>query len=158
VRHADGLDRADSATTGSAATVADRVANWRRAGSVDLRASPAAPLAEDDARHGSKATAAAMVPKALCSAPPPRGNSPSSSSTRSRVYVRTVAQWGVQVAEALDHAHTCGILHRDIKPANLLLDDAGRLWVTDFGLAQIQGNPALTLTGDVVGTLRYMSP
>src|SRR5262249_41343990 len=57
-----------------------------------------------------------------------------------------------------DHAHTRGILHRDIKPANLLLDAEGRLWVTDFGLAQIQGNHGLTLTGDVLGTLRYMSP
>ena len=79
-------------------------------------------------------------------------------STRSREYIRTVAQLGVQVAEALDHAHTRGILHRDIKPANLLLDDQGQLWVTDFGLAQVQGNPCLTLTGDVLGTLRYMSP
>ncbi len=92
-------------------------------------------------------------------APAPRPGEPSSgSSTRSREYIRTAAQLGVQVAEALDHAHTRGILHRDIKPANLLLDDQGQLWVTDFGLAQIQGNPCLTLTGDILGTLRYMSP
>jgi WD40 repeat protein/serine/threonine protein kinase len=97
----------------------------------------------------------------------------SGSSTRGREYIRTVAQFGVQVAEALDHAHTRGILHRDIKPGNLLLDDQGQLWVTDFGLAQVRGNrdglesakpdlqsvnPCLTLTGDIVGTLRYMSP
>ena len=43
-------------------------------------------------------------------------------------------------------------------PANLLLDAEGRLWVTDFGLAQIQGNHGLTLSGDILGTLRYMSP
>ena len=89
---------------------------------------------------------------------PQRRRASSGSSTRSRDYIRTVARLGVQVAEALDHAHTRGILHRDIKPANLLLDDQGQLWVTDFGLAQIQGNPGLTLTGDILGTLRYMSP
>jgi serine/threonine protein kinase len=51
-----------------------------------------------------------------------------------------------------------GVLHRDIKPANLIVDAAGRLWVTDFGLAQVQSDPRLTMTGDLVGTLRYMSP
>jgi hypothetical protein len=71
---------------------------------------------------------------------------------------RRIAELGVQAAEALEHAHQLGVVHRDIKPANLLLDSRGKLWVTDFGLAQVQNDARLTLTGDLVGTLRYMSP
>ena len=50
------------------------------------------------------------------------------------------------------------MIHRDIKPANLLIDSHGELHVTDFGLAHVGGSDQLTCTGDVVGTLRYMSP
>ena len=79
-------------------------------------------------------------------------------STKPLEYFRTVARLGIQAAEALDHAHQMGIVHRDVKPANLLVDANGRLWVTDFGLAQMQSDTRLTMTGDLVGTLRYMSP
>ena len=49
-------------------------------------------------------------------------------------------------------------MHRDVKPANLLLDRRGDLWVADFGMADVQGDAGLTMTGDLPGTLRYMSP
>jgi eukaryotic-like serine/threonine-protein kinase len=73
-------------------------------------------------------------------------------------YYRAVARIGVQVAEALAHAHSQGVLHRDIKPSNLLLDADGEAWVTDFGLAKVEGSDGPTRTGDFVGTLRYMAP
>ena len=63
-----------------------------------------------------------------------------------------------QVAEALQFAHTEGVIHRDVKPSNILIDTRGRPVVTDFGIAKIASGRSLTVTGAMIGTPAYMSP
>ncbi len=79
-------------------------------------------------------------------------------STRTRDSFRSAARITAEIADALEYAHDSGVIHRDIKPANLLLDARGAVWVADFGLALVATDAGLTQTGDVLGTLRYMSP
>lgn len=86
------------------------------------------------------------------------GTDVSRPSIQRREFFRSTTKLFVKAAEALDYAHQVGVVHRDIKPANLLLDSRGDLWITDFGLALFQGGSGLTLTGEMLGTLRYMSP
>lgn len=72
---------------------------------------------------------------------------------------RKVAEIGQQMAEALSYAHSNGVLHRDLKPANILLDQQGNAWLTDFGLAKVdEANTALTESGNIVGTMKYLAP
>ncbi|MBX9622315.1 MAG: serine/threonine protein kinase [Gemmataceae bacterium] len=90
---------------------------------------------------------------------PPQAAPPSGSrSPADAAYVRRVAEWTAQAADALEHAHGLGVVHRDIKPGNLLVDGRGHLFVADFGLARVGADPGVTGTGDVLGTVRYMSP
>jgi serine/threonine protein kinase/tetratricopeptide (TPR) repeat protein len=120
--------------------------------------------AEDRPVDGARTTPYAMQPAGAITANPTAragGDSTplSGQGRRDQDYYRKVAELGVQAAEALDLAHQVGIVHRDVKPGNLLLDSRGQVWVTDFGLAQVrQGEAGLTLTGEMLGTVRYMSP
>src|SRR4029079_2389195 len=68
-----------------------------------------------------------------------------------------VCSIGEQTASALQAAHEVGIVHRDIKPANLILTTAGRLKVTDFGIAKT-ANSEMTQDGSLLGSPSYMSP
>jgi serine/threonine protein kinase len=73
-------------------------------------------------------------------------------------YCYKVARAFAEVAEGLQYAHTRGIIHRDLKPSNLILDRDGRLRILDFGLARMEGQQSLTASGDLLGTVLYMSP
>ncbi|TDC44832.1 serine/threonine protein kinase, partial [Actinomadura sp. KC345] len=71
---------------------------------------------------------------------------------------RRVADIGLQMLAALQHAHEKGILHRDVKPSNVLITDTGRVVLTDFGIAQVEGDSTLTQTGLVMGSPAYIPP
>ncbi len=65
---------------------------------------------------------------------------------------------GKEIADALAAAHQAGILHRDIKPANILIDRAGKSYLTDFGSARLETQTTMTRTGGWVGTVAYLAP
>ncbi|MET9792120.1 serine/threonine-protein kinase [Streptomyces canus] len=68
------------------------------------------------------------------------------------------AHIGAEVLSALRAAHEAGVLHRDVKPANVLLSNDGRVVLTDFGIAQVEGSSALTMTGEVIGSPEFLAP
>ncbi|SDN02940.1 Serine/threonine protein kinase [Streptomyces sp. cf386] len=78
---------------------------------------------------------------------------------RGRIEPTEAARIGLWVLRALRAAHSAGVLHRDIKPGNVLISaDDGRVLLTDFGIAQIEGDTTITRTGEVVGSVDYLAP
>ncbi|MDC0765815.1 serine/threonine-protein kinase [Streptomyces sp. HD] len=78
---------------------------------------------------------------------------------RGRVEPAEAARIGLWVLRALRAAHSAGVLHRDVKPGNVLISaDDGRVLLTDFGIAQIEGDTTITRTGEVVGSVDYLAP
>ncbi len=104
-----------------------------------------------------------VAPGAFAPGSPDRATVPiaalsTQKTRRDKTHYRRIAELIAQAADALEYAHSMGVVHRDIKPGNLMLDDGGNLWVTDFGLAKLETAVELTMSGDLLGTLRYMSP
>jgi serine/threonine protein kinase len=184
LRQQAGLDKGNPVPVGAASDLASALASGRWAPPPHPYPSPpqqgrgvgvrGAAVGEPTASNASSAAdqAAPSTLHAAVAATQPGTAISSERSVTNPAFFRTVAHLGIQAAEALEHAHQLGVIHRDIKPGNLLLETTSplsppgrgaasegvRLWITDFGLAQIQGDAKLTLSGDLLGTLRYMSP
>jgi serine/threonine protein kinase/WD40 repeat protein len=129
------LDQRPSEVTGSVAQVM-----------ISGRFTPPEPSPADSGPRGTHATSDAAHDRHTLAGQSKTG------------YYRGVARVGMQAAEALAYAHQHGIVHRDVKPSNLLLDADGTVWITDFGLAKVEGSAELTRPGDVLGTACYMAP
>jgi serine/threonine protein kinase len=125
-------------------TLAD-VIGGRAGGAASPLTAAYAPLPSPPTGRGQKDTA---LVAALSTERGPKG----------RAYHRSVAGLIAETADALEHAHSVGIVHRDVKPGNLIVDTNGKVWVADFGLARFGPDAGLTMSGDLLGTLRYMAP
>lgn len=71
---------------------------------------------------------------------------------------RRAAHIGAEVVSALRAAHEAGVLHRDVKPGNVLIANDGRIVLTDFGIATVEGTSAITMTGEVIGSPEFLAP
>jgi serine/threonine protein kinase len=110
-------------------------------------------------RNGKPATRGSAAPQAGGGASTRVAANHSTKTTgRGLEHFKSLARLALQAADALEYAHSMGVVHRDIKPANMLVDSRGVLWVTDFGLAHFRRAGELTVSGDLLGTARYMSP
>jgi eukaryotic-like serine/threonine-protein kinase len=159
--HAESLAGLDGIVTIPAAAVANALLTGRFAAATDPDITTAAATAggeEAPAVDAIHAVGPEAGPEGPDSREPSTLGSSSLTSLRELRYHREIARVGIQVADALDHAHHRGVLHRDIKPSNLLLDATGNVWVTDFGLAKLEESADLTHSRELVGTLRYMAP
>jgi len=87
------------------------------------------------------------------------GGSLSQRIKRGRLAPAECARILKDVADALDYAHGAGVIHRDVKPQNVLLDDSGRVYLADFGIAKmVEASAHMTQTGMITGTPQYMAP
>lgn len=118
---------------------------------TDEEASPL--LARVEMGDGSGTPQVVVTPNPTVDANDRAANEPASF-----IDCREAARMAGDLAGALHFAHLHGVLHRDVKPSNILVDRDGTVWITDFGLAKHDESGDLTRTGDVIGTLRYMSP
>lgn len=119
-------------------------------------------------KGGGNTEAAAFMDTTADASVAPSVMSSATAGTRGNAFFRRAAELIASVAEAIDYAHVHGVVHRDIKPANVIIDLDGGVWVTDFGLAKAsdssvtgddpENTAALTHTGDLVGTIRYLAP
>ncbi len=80
------------------------------------------------------------------------------SSTAAPAYITRAVEQMAALAEGLEHAHRLGLIHRDVKPSNILLDSGGRAILVDFGLVREEDAQTVTRSGEMVGTVPYMSP
>ena len=137
--------------------------------STTLAENRAASEADTRRRGSSKTHDVARAPVSTASSPSSRlrhlnaedffqAHSSRRGATPSKQLFQAVALMGAEIADGLAHAHDNGVIHRDIKPSNIVVDEDGKPWITDFGLAHVRDAPNATRTGDILGTLRYMSP